>query len=72
MADTDKGFLVNLSHAEKKALRILAAIEQVSMGEFTRESIRAKWSVRFPNYPLGNPPTDHKSKGKQDDDEGEE
>lgn len=55
-------FLFDLTHREKKALRILAAMEGISMGEFTRESIRAKWNVYFPNYPLGEAPTDHMNK----------
>ena len=57
--------LVNLSKAEKKALRILAAIEEQSMGEFTRESIRAKWSVYYPDYPLGDLPKGHKNVSKE-------
>ena len=66
-----KRFLFNLDHKEKKALRILAAIEGLSMGEFTRESIRAKWSVYFPNYPLGQAPTEKqdKTKDKRENDE---
>lgn len=64
-----KKFLFNLSKAEKRALRILAALENQSMGEFTRDSIRAKWSVYFPDYPLGEPPTDHKAPKEDDEDD---
>jgi len=65
-------FLFSLSHKEKRALEILAAMEGVNMGEFTRQSIRAKWSVYFPNYPLGQPPTEHKIENKKDKDEDKE
>jgi len=66
----DDQLLVNLSKAEKRALRILAAIEGQSMNEFTRESIRAKWSVYFPDYPLGAKPTG--KHGKETDKDGGE
>ncbi len=52
------GFLTMLSPSEKKALRILAAIENKSMGEFTRETIRDLWTKYYPQYALGEIPTD--------------
>lgn len=51
------GFLTMLSPAEKRALRILAAIESKSMGEFTRETIRELWTKYYPQYALGEVPT---------------
>lgn len=52
-------FIFNLSKAERRALRILAALENQNMGEFTRDSIRAKWRIYYPDYPLGEVPQSH-------------
>jgi hypothetical protein len=54
------GFLMLLSPSEKKALRILASIENKSMGEFTRSSIKELWNKYYPKYELGEIPSDYK------------
>lgn len=48
--------LIKLSKAEKRALRILAAFGEVSMGEHIRQEIREKWDQYFPTTPLGQEP----------------
>lgn len=50
-------FNVKLSKAERSALRILAALGDLSMADHIRENaIIALWKARFPNVPLGRDP----------------
>jgi hypothetical protein len=65
-------FIFNLSKAERRALRILAALEDQNMGEFTRDSIRAKWAIHYPDYPLGDAPHPHGLDNKKKHNEKED
>ena len=67
MSKRDNALLIELSKAEKRALRILSAMGEVSMGEYVRrEAIREMWAQHFPDTPLGKSPNTH---GKVDEDE---
>ena len=53
--------LIELTKAEKRALRILAALGEVSMGEhIRREAIHELWEQHYPGRPLGQEPTGKK------------
>jgi len=64
------GFLIELTKAEKRALRILAAYGDVSMGEFIRrEAIHQLWEERFPDERLGNLPDPQPDAEETDEDD---
>jgi hypothetical protein len=54
----DEKLLIELTKAEKRALRILAALGEISMGEYVRrEAIHELWSQHYPDAPLGQEPS---------------
>jgi hypothetical protein len=57
-------FLMWLSPAEKRAMKILAAIEGRSMADYTRESIKEAWRQHFPHYELGEVPQKNEQDNK--------
>lgn len=63
-------FLIELTKAEKRALRILAALGEISMGEYVRrEAIHEMWAEHFPDLPLGKSPSTHE-KEQEDEKDG--
>ena len=61
----DNDLTIRLTHAEKKALRMLAAFGEISMTEhIRREAIYDLWKKYFPDVPLGHNPITHEKKVK--------
>jgi hypothetical protein len=67
MSPRDERFELKLTRAERRALDILAALGEVSMGEYVRrKAIIAMWRARFGDAPLGRVPNGHKSEKEED------
>lgn len=66
MDENRKQFNVKLSKAEKSALRILAALDDLSMGDHIRAvAIVELWNEHFPGVPLGQDPSKQYRNGKE-------
>lgn len=64
--------LLELTHEEKSALRILSALGGISMNEHVRrEAIRELWLEYFPHLPLGQAPEKREKKFVYKHNEGE-
>jgi len=65
MTKENNDLMIRLTHAEKKALRMLAAFGEISMTEhIRREAIYDLWEKYFPDVPLGSNPITYVKKVK--------